>query len=132
MSVDWTKPIEAVEKATGRVVSVAVTGHVWEFNGKSVHGTNCPDDETTNGDWYEDGSDYCKLGKWFIRNTVTPTPAINWLAGTVVGPAVPQGFAEVMKHTVVGADITGILISASDTMSITTPNGTFEFRIVAA
>jgi hypothetical protein len=218
MSVDWTKPIEAVEKATGRVVPM----EFWQKDDANfdppLYLTKDSPAGSSNIYWKVDGRDNCSREEWFIRNTVAPTPAIDWTKpleledGTPVvienGPLgddhafaqyyalqradgerftpeqaagyqvacweldgqryrhfsgtradgirvrnvepaaaqhsipsatititdlpVPQGFAEVMKHTVVGADITGILISAPDKMSIITPNGTYEFRITSA
>jgi len=202
MSVDWSKPIEAVEKATDRVVTVSYDGREWSesYNCFMYFTNEVPASDTTNEYWHEDGRDWCVSNKWFVRNCVeevlpidwtkpleledgTPvkvvygpdsdgdyqltrvdgknftkaqtdtltrtahwqengarmqackgirvrnrveqpaTPTVDLPTMTVTGLPVPQGFADVMKHTVVGADITGILITAGDRMEITTTSG---------
>jgi len=204
MSVNWTKPIEAVEKATGRVVPMELLEKDARNFDPPLYLTTHSPGSNSNNYWKADGRDNCANDKWFIRNTVTPTPAIDWnkpleledgtpvvlVSGpdgegdyrlqredgryftetqtgytyrfcdwkqngermrdnsglrvrnraepkpdlhtmTVTGLPVPEGFAEVMKHTIVGADITSILIDAPYSMQITTPKGTFEFRLTA-
>ena len=200
--VDWAKPIEAVEKATGRVVPMVFMEKNDTYFDPPLYLTTTSPGGNSNIYWMVDGRDNCSNDAWFIRNTVTPTPAIDWtkpleledgtpvvmLSGpdsdgdyrlnredgekfteaqtgstyrhcywkqngdrmrdkqglrvrnraepkpdlhtmTVTGIPVPQGFAEVMQHTIVGAEITGILIDAPYSMLITTPKGTFEFRL---
>jgi len=200
--VDWAKPIEAVEKATGRVVPMKFSETVDMGRTGTMHTTSESPAGNSNNNWYPDGRDWCSNDAWFIRNTVTPTPAIDWtkpleledgtpvvlVSGpdgdgdyrlmredgekftetqtdstyrychwkqngnrmrgeqglrvrnraepkpdlhtmTITGIPVPEGFAEVMQHTIVGAEITGILIDAPYSMQITTPKGTFEFRL---
>ena len=70
MTVDWSKPIEAVEKATGRVVPVTFLEQV----GNTWHTHECPDPNTTNRYWKFDGADQCANKAWFVRNRV----AIDW------------------------------------------------------
>lgn len=80
MTVDWTKPIEAVHKTTGRVVpmeydrpELSSTGHVmW-------HRTRQSPEQRSNENWYESGEDYCSNREWYIRNVVEqPQRTVDW------------------------------------------------------
>lgn len=132
--VDWGKPIEAVEKITGRVVPMkyAATSHLSADDEAMVMTKETPA-PNSNNNWYMDGRDWCTNDAWFIRNVEEPQPVhthtYDFATMTITGLPVPEGFAEVMKHTIVGSTITGIVIDAPYSLSIQTSNGTFEFRI---
>jgi len=75
MTVDWTKPIEAVEKATGRVVPMTFykTRKAGSIGGNyplndDYYTTEAPCNATSNSGWNADGSDHCGCNAWFIRN----------------------------------------------------------------
>jgi len=69
--LDLSKPLEAVEKATGRVVPVTFGGRGTRHYGLNTetafHTKESPADDT-NDNWYLDGRDYCYQDKWLIRN----------------------------------------------------------------
>lgn len=131
--VDWMKPIEAVEKATGRVVPMEFLETDAEHFDPPLYLTTESPAHNSNIYWRKDGRDNCSIDAWFIRNVEEArsahTHTYDFATMTVTGIPVPEGFAEVMKHTIVGSTITGIVIDAPYSLSIQTPNGTFEFRV---
>lgn len=69
--IDWTKPIEAVRKADGKVVQM-----VFDTAIRGTHYTEeAPDSNETNCAWNMDGTDCCMQKKWYIRNSVAALPA---------------------------------------------------------
>lgn len=131
--VDWGKPIEAVEKITGRVVPMEYLETDAEHFDPPLHLTTESPASNSNMYWKDDGKDNCRTDAWYIRNVEEPQPVhthtYDFSGMTITGLPVPDGFAEVMKHTIVGSTVTGIVIDAPYSLSIQTPNGTFEFRI---
>lgn len=67
--IDWTKPIEAVEKATGRVVPMTFRN---KRDDRTYNTTDAPDGYTSNAQWYPDGRNWCSRNAWFVRNVETP------------------------------------------------------------
>lgn len=76
MTIDWSKPLEAVKIGTDIVVPVTLAPYRL---GQIVdrYTNECPDDATTNKGWFEDGTDWCAGNGWRIRNRQPATPAIS-------------------------------------------------------
>lgn len=62
--IDTTKPLEAVNKQTGKVVPLTFKG-MW--NGL-IQTTTAPCDATSNELWRTDGTDRCFMNEWTLRN----------------------------------------------------------------
>lgn len=71
MTVDWTKPIEAVRETDGKVVAMEFQ---WVSEDGIHYTKNYPNPEESNWAWHRDGSDFCHLRKWRIRNVVEEIP----------------------------------------------------------
>lgn len=128
MAVDWTKPIEAVHRETGRVVPMELYRIVGEsYTYAETYAA--PDPDTSNCKWNKDGSDCCSYQQWYIRNVAQSQPVVGPMM-TITGFPIPQGFIDVMKHTYVGGDITGLIITAPDTIEIQTSNAKYRFSVV--
>jgi hypothetical protein len=74
--IDWSKPIEAVHK-DGRVVPMKLRYTTASLTGPTRFTEEAPDSCTSNDAWSEDGSDWCHLKQWHIRNVQPATPSPN-------------------------------------------------------
>lgn len=94
--IDEKEPLEAVHKETGR--TVPMTFKEWgvgTHNGKRWFSTfECPDSETSNYDWFDDGGDLCHHGEWFIRNVqAAPSLPADWAIQAAIDRAKGQFIA---------------------------------------
>jgi hypothetical protein len=72
VTVNWNEPIEAVHN-DGRVVPATLNHAYVNYDGGPERVTlEAPDPSTTNENWHEDGSDWCHLNEWRIRNVTAP------------------------------------------------------------
>ena len=128
--VDWTKPLE-LEDGTP-VVLIHGPDRDGDYRLRREDNLYFTEHQTGGrfkfAHWQKDGFRLSGCAGLMVRNRFH-THTYDFSGMTITGLPVPDGFAEVMKHTITGDKITGIVIDAPYSLSIQTPNGTFEFRI---
>jgi len=73
VTIDWTKPIEAVREGTGETVRLTVKGRATESPGREGYETiECPNPDEANRCWNPDGTNWCHVGLWKVRNVAEP------------------------------------------------------------
>lgn len=89
--IDTTKPLEAVNKATGKVVPMEFASAEDSLTEGAFRTKKGPCNSTSNNTWYADGRDYCHHNQWFIRN----------VASDAIDPSKPLQTTDGRKATLV-------------------------------